>query len=333
MALGLSVSIVLVVIYIFLLDWRATLIPGLSMPVAMIGTIAAIYLAGFSVNILTLAGAGAGHRPGRRRRHRGAGKHRPAPQRGHGPARRGGARHPGSVLRRHRHHRHPGGGVRADLLPARPDRRAVPRVRLRPGDLGGAVLRGGADTLPDAGLAHADRCRDPPWRRRGRTDRRRAARPLPALPACLPRRAAARSDGRGAVCRRGLRAVSQHPPGADADRGPVGGAAQGQRSARRQPRLYDLADAPARGAAAAAARRRRSREHLSQRRPERRLQQRLHGDHARALGRTRPQPAGDHCRHRPPRPPGAEHPRLPDHAQQPGHPRRRQRAAIRPGRQ
>jgi HAE1 family hydrophobic/amphiphilic exporter-1 len=42
------------VIFLFLLDWRATLIPGLSMPVALIGTIAAIYLAGFSVNILTL---------------------------------------------------------------------------------------------------------------------------------------------------------------------------------------------------------------------------------------------------------------------------------------
>jgi HAE1 family hydrophobic/amphiphilic exporter-1 len=53
-ALALSVSIVLIVIYVFLLDWRATLIPGLSMPVAMIGTIAAIYLAGFSINILTL---------------------------------------------------------------------------------------------------------------------------------------------------------------------------------------------------------------------------------------------------------------------------------------
>jgi HAE1 family hydrophobic/amphiphilic exporter-1 len=53
-ALALSVSIVLVVIYIFLLDWRATLIPGLAMPVALIGTIAAIYLVGFSVNILTL---------------------------------------------------------------------------------------------------------------------------------------------------------------------------------------------------------------------------------------------------------------------------------------
>jgi HAE1 family hydrophobic/amphiphilic exporter-1 len=53
-ALMLSVSIVLIVIYVFLLDWRATLIPGLSMPVALIGTIAAIWLAGFSINILTL---------------------------------------------------------------------------------------------------------------------------------------------------------------------------------------------------------------------------------------------------------------------------------------
>lgn len=53
-ALSLSVSIVLIVIFLFLLDWRATLIPAFSMPVAMIGTIAAIYLAGFSINILTL---------------------------------------------------------------------------------------------------------------------------------------------------------------------------------------------------------------------------------------------------------------------------------------
>jgi hydrophobic/amphiphilic exporter-1 (mainly G- bacteria), HAE1 family len=53
-ALGISVSIVLLVIYLFLLDWRATLIPGLAIPVALIGTIAAIYLAGFSINILTL---------------------------------------------------------------------------------------------------------------------------------------------------------------------------------------------------------------------------------------------------------------------------------------
>ncbi|WP_406872519.1 efflux RND transporter permease subunit [Aminobacter sp. P9b] len=53
-ALILAVTIVLLVIYVFLQDWRATLIPGFAMPVAMIGTIAGIYLAGFSVNILTL---------------------------------------------------------------------------------------------------------------------------------------------------------------------------------------------------------------------------------------------------------------------------------------
>ncbi|MGE0500732.1 MAG: efflux RND transporter permease subunit [Rhizobiaceae bacterium] len=53
-ALVIAVSLVLLVIYLFLLDWRATLIPGLAMPVALIGSIAAIYLAGFSINILTL---------------------------------------------------------------------------------------------------------------------------------------------------------------------------------------------------------------------------------------------------------------------------------------
>ncbi|PVB59742.1 efflux RND transporter permease subunit [Labrenzia sp. 011] len=53
-ALGIAVSIVLLIIYIFLWDWRATLIPGVSLPVALIGTLAAIYLAGFSINILTL---------------------------------------------------------------------------------------------------------------------------------------------------------------------------------------------------------------------------------------------------------------------------------------
>ncbi len=53
-ALIASVIIVIAIIFMFLWDIRATLIPALSMPVALIGTIAAIYLAGFSVNILTL---------------------------------------------------------------------------------------------------------------------------------------------------------------------------------------------------------------------------------------------------------------------------------------
>lgn len=53
-ALIASVIIVVVIIFMFLWDIRATLIPTLAIPVALIGTIAAIYLTGFSVNILTL---------------------------------------------------------------------------------------------------------------------------------------------------------------------------------------------------------------------------------------------------------------------------------------
>ncbi len=54
LALGLSAIIVVAVLYLFLRDWRATLIPALTMPVALIGTLTAIYLIGFSINILTL---------------------------------------------------------------------------------------------------------------------------------------------------------------------------------------------------------------------------------------------------------------------------------------
>jgi hydrophobic/amphiphilic exporter-1 (mainly G- bacteria), HAE1 family len=53
-ALGLAVLIVVAVIFAFLRDWRATLIPAVSIPVALIGSIAALYLVGFSVNILTM---------------------------------------------------------------------------------------------------------------------------------------------------------------------------------------------------------------------------------------------------------------------------------------
>nr|CAD6616936.1 AcrB/AcrD/AcrF family protein [Rhizobium sp. TCK] len=53
-ALGLSATVVLIVIFLFLRDWRATLIPAVTMPVALIGTLVAIYLVGFSINILTL---------------------------------------------------------------------------------------------------------------------------------------------------------------------------------------------------------------------------------------------------------------------------------------
>ncbi len=53
-SLSLAITIVVGIIFIFLLNWRATLIPAVTMPVALIGTVAGIWLAGFSINILTL---------------------------------------------------------------------------------------------------------------------------------------------------------------------------------------------------------------------------------------------------------------------------------------
>jgi hydrophobic/amphiphilic exporter-1 (mainly G- bacteria), HAE1 family len=54
LTLGFAVIIVIAVIYAFLLNLRATLIPAVTMPVSLIAVLAAVYLAGFSVNILTL---------------------------------------------------------------------------------------------------------------------------------------------------------------------------------------------------------------------------------------------------------------------------------------
>jgi HAE1 family hydrophobic/amphiphilic exporter-1 len=53
-SLVIAVVAVIAIIFLFLLDWRATIIPAITMPVALIGTIAGIYIFGFSLNILTL---------------------------------------------------------------------------------------------------------------------------------------------------------------------------------------------------------------------------------------------------------------------------------------
>src|SRR5260221_3720092 len=46
--------LVLLVVFIFLQTWRATLIPMLAVPVSIIGTFAGLYILGFSINTLTL---------------------------------------------------------------------------------------------------------------------------------------------------------------------------------------------------------------------------------------------------------------------------------------
>jgi multidrug efflux pump len=51
-----ALLLVTVVVFLFLQDWRATLIPTLVVPVALIGTCAGLYLFGLSINILSLFG-------------------------------------------------------------------------------------------------------------------------------------------------------------------------------------------------------------------------------------------------------------------------------------
>jgi hydrophobe/amphiphile efflux-1 (HAE1) family protein len=49
-----ALALVLVIVYLFLQSWRATLIPMLAVPVSLIGTFGAFVILGFSINTLTL---------------------------------------------------------------------------------------------------------------------------------------------------------------------------------------------------------------------------------------------------------------------------------------
>jgi len=51
-----AIAIVITVIFLFLLDWRATIIPAVTIPVSLIGTFAFIRVFNFSINSLTLFG-------------------------------------------------------------------------------------------------------------------------------------------------------------------------------------------------------------------------------------------------------------------------------------
>ena len=52
----IAIALVVFVIYIFLQDWRTTLIPAITIPVSLIGTFALMKALGFSINTLTLFG-------------------------------------------------------------------------------------------------------------------------------------------------------------------------------------------------------------------------------------------------------------------------------------
>ena len=54
----LVVALILVVLvtWLFIQDWRATLIPAVAIPVSLVGTFSVMYALGYSINTLTMFG-------------------------------------------------------------------------------------------------------------------------------------------------------------------------------------------------------------------------------------------------------------------------------------
>jgi multidrug efflux pump len=54
MALMISIGLVILVVFAFLRDWRATVIPGVAVPVSLVGTFGVMYLVGYTIDNLSL---------------------------------------------------------------------------------------------------------------------------------------------------------------------------------------------------------------------------------------------------------------------------------------
>src|SRR5919205_40335 len=54
--LAIAIVLVVLVVFLFLQNWRATLIPMAAVPVSLIGTFAGLYMLGYTINTLTLFG-------------------------------------------------------------------------------------------------------------------------------------------------------------------------------------------------------------------------------------------------------------------------------------
>ena len=121
--------LVLIVVFVFLQGFRATIIPMMAIPVSLVATFAMMAAFGFSINTLTHVRAGAGDRPGGRRRDHRRGERREVPRARDGPARGD----PGGDGRDHDADRddHPGagGGLRPGGLHPGADRQALQPVR------------------------------------------------------------------------------------------------------------------------------------------------------------------------------------------------------------
>ena len=54
--LCITAVLVVLVVFLFLMSWRAVLIPAIAIPVSLLGTLSLLYLIGFSANLITLFG-------------------------------------------------------------------------------------------------------------------------------------------------------------------------------------------------------------------------------------------------------------------------------------
>ncbi len=163
-----AIMLVIIVVFIFLQGWRATLIPLLAVPVSLIGTFALFPLFGFSINTLSLFGLvlaiglvvddaivvveavehhiEKGLSP------------KDAALQGHG----------GSLRAGHRHRDHSRGGVRADGIHSRHHGPVIPAVRRDHRRVGDHLRVQCADAVARAVRAaaaaqeegHAARCRN-----------------------------------------------------------------------------------------------------------------------------------------------------------------------------
>ena len=158
--LGEAVLIVVVVIFLFLASFRSVIIPVVTIPLSLIGVCSLMLVDGLLHQSPDAAGDGAGDRARGRRRHRGGGEYPPPSGGGHVAGAGVAAGRARNRRSRHLDDDHACGGVCADRLPRRPDRLAVPRIRLHAGRLGDRVGRDRADAVADDVL-------DVPEERRG----------------------------------------------------------------------------------------------------------------------------------------------------------------------
>src|SRR5690606_39705249 len=53
LTIALTIFLVIAVIWAFLGDWRATMIPAVTIPISLIGSFIVLYALGFSINLVT----------------------------------------------------------------------------------------------------------------------------------------------------------------------------------------------------------------------------------------------------------------------------------------